>query len=122
MIGSALFLTGPSSIASFIVCLTPASSTVRFRCQPCSGREDLFSARAPSTEGPFLHEVRTFGSAPYRTDIDIDAAKGLLELGPKMGVDFSFSDEFRIDHAFTVPLNFIRPAMDLPIPSREHPR
>jgi protocatechuate 4,5-dioxygenase beta chain len=39
----------------------------------------------------------------------------MLQLAPKMGVDFSFSDEFRIDHAFTVPLNFIRPEMDLPI-------
>jgi protocatechuate 4,5-dioxygenase, beta chain len=71
--------------------------------------------KAPRAEGPFPHEVRTFGIAPYRTDIDIDVAKSLLELGPKMGVDFSFSDEFRIDHAFTVPLNFIRPEMDLPI-------
>ena len=71
--------------------------------------------KAPRAEGPFPHEVRTFGIAPYRADIDIDVAKGLLQLGPKMGVDFAFSDEFRIDHAFTVPLNFIRPEMDLPI-------
>jgi protocatechuate 4,5-dioxygenase beta chain len=72
--------------------------------------------KAPRAEGPFAHEVRTFGIAPYRADIDIDVAKMLLELGSKMGVDFAFSDEFRIDHAFTVPLNFIRPEMDLPIP------
>jgi protocatechuate 4,5-dioxygenase beta chain len=71
--------------------------------------------KAPKAEGPFPHERRTFGIAPYRTDIDVDVAKSLLQLGSKMGVDFSFSDEFRIDHAFTVPLNFIRPEMDLPI-------
>jgi protocatechuate 4,5-dioxygenase, beta chain len=71
--------------------------------------------KAPRAEGPFAHEVRTFGIAPYRAEIDVDVAKSLLRLGSKLGVDFAFSDEFRLDHAFTVPLNFIRPEMDLPI-------
>jgi len=71
--------------------------------------------KAPRAEGPFPHEVRTFGIAPYRAQVEIDVAKSMLQAAPKMGVDFSFSDEFRIDHAFTVPLNFIRPEMDLPI-------
>ena len=71
--------------------------------------------KAPRAEGPFPHEMRTFGIAPYRADVEVDVAKSMLQLAPKMGVDFSFSDEFRIDHAFTVPLNFIRPEMDLPI-------
>jgi protocatechuate 4,5-dioxygenase, beta chain len=71
--------------------------------------------KAPRAEGPFPHEIRTFGIAPYRAEVEVDVAKNMLQLAPKMGVDFSFSDEFRIDHAFTVPLNFIRPEMDLPI-------
>ena len=71
--------------------------------------------KAPRAEGPFPHEMRTFGIAPYRADVEVDMAKSMLQLAPKMGVDFSFSDEFHIDHAFTVPLNFIRPEMDLPI-------
>jgi protocatechuate 4,5-dioxygenase beta chain len=71
--------------------------------------------KAPRAEGPFAHEARTFGIAPYRAEIDVDAAKSLLQSGSKLGVDFAFSDEFRLDHAFTVPLNFIRPEMDLPI-------
>lgn len=71
--------------------------------------------KAPRAEGPFPHELRTFGIAPYRAEIDVDAAKQMLQLAPKMAVDFAFSDEFRIDHAFTVPLNFLRPEMDLPI-------
>jgi protocatechuate 4,5-dioxygenase beta chain len=71
--------------------------------------------KAPRAEGPFPHELRTFGIAPYRADVEVDVAKRMLQLAPKMGVDFSFSDEFRIDHAFTVPLNFLRPEMDLPI-------
>jgi len=71
--------------------------------------------KAPKAEGPFPHEVRTFGIAPYSAEVEVDVAKNMLHLAPRMGVDFSFSDEFRIDHAFTVPLNFIRPEMDLPI-------
>lgn len=71
--------------------------------------------KAPRAEGPFPHEMRAFGIAPYRAQVEIDVAKSMLQAAPKMGVDFSFSDEFRIDHAFTVPLNFIRPEMDLPI-------
>ena len=71
--------------------------------------------KAPRTEGPFPHEARTFGLAPYRAEIDEELAKGLISEGSRQGVDFAFSDEFRIDHAFTVPLNFVRPEMDLPI-------
>src|SRR5258705_4192114 len=70
---------------------------------------------APRAEGPFPHEMRTFGIVSYRADVEVDVAKSMLQLAPKMDVDFSFSDEFRIDHAFPVPLNFIRPEMDLPI-------
>jgi len=36
-------------------------------------------------------------------------------VGTKMGVDFSFSDEFRIDHAFTVRSISSAREMDLPI-------
>lgn len=71
--------------------------------------------KAPRAEGPFPHEVRAFGIAPYRAQVETDVAKSMLQTAPKMGVDFSFSEEFHIDHAFTVPLNFIRPEMDLPI-------
>jgi protocatechuate 4,5-dioxygenase beta chain len=71
--------------------------------------------KAPRAEGPFPHEMRTFGIAAYRAAVEVDVAKNMLQLAPNMGVDFSFSDEFHIDHAFTVPLNFIRPEMDLPI-------
>jgi len=71
--------------------------------------------KASKAEGPFPHEMRTFGIAPYSAEVEVDVAKKMLQLAPKMGVDFSFSDEFRIDHAFTVPLNFIRPEMDLPV-------
>jgi protocatechuate 4,5-dioxygenase beta chain len=71
--------------------------------------------KAPRTEGPFPHEQRNFGIAPYRATIDTALAKWFVAEGFGEGVDFAFSDEFTIDHAFTVPLNFVRPEMDLPI-------
>ena len=71
--------------------------------------------KAPRAEGPFPHEVRAFGIKPYRAAVEVNVARSMLQLAPRMGVDFSFSDEFRVDHAFTVPLNFMRPEMDLPI-------
>jgi protocatechuate 4,5-dioxygenase beta chain len=71
--------------------------------------------KGPRAEGPFPHEQRAFGVAPYRARVDSATARLLLEAGSQRGVDFAFSDEFLIDHAFTVPLNFLRPEMDLPI-------
>src|SRR5918995_2389409 len=47
--------------------------------------------KAPRAEGPFPHEVRTFGIAPYSAAVDVGMAKHMLQLAPKMGVDFSFS-------------------------------
>jgi protocatechuate 4,5-dioxygenase beta chain len=71
--------------------------------------------KGPTAEGPFPHEHRSFGLTPYRARVDSDGARRLLEIGSRLGVDFAFSDEFLIDHAFTVPLNFLRPEMDLPM-------
>ncbi|MPZ13672.1 MAG: 2,3-dihydroxybiphenyl 1,2-dioxygenase [Chloroflexi bacterium] len=71
--------------------------------------------KAPRTHGPAPQEVRTFRLTPYEADVDIEVAKGLLRESSRFGVDFAFSDEFFIDHAFTVPLGFVRPEMDIPI-------
>src|SRR4030095_11935166 len=62
--------------------------------------------KAPRAEGPFPHEMRTFGIVSYLADVEVDVAKNMLRLAPKMGVDFSFSDEFRIDQPFRVHLTF----------------
>jgi protocatechuate 4,5-dioxygenase beta chain len=71
--------------------------------------------KAPRTEGPFPHERRNFGLAHYHAAIDTELAKWFVAEGFNEGIDFAFSDEFSIDHAFTVPLNFVRPEMDIPI-------
>lgn len=71
--------------------------------------------KAPFAKGPFPHEARVHKLGEYHTEIDGDLARALLRGGLDRGVDFSFSDEFMIDHAFTMPLELIRPEMDIPI-------
>lgn len=71
--------------------------------------------KAPSTHGPFPDELRTFKLSAYRATVDMELAKVLIKQGFRKGVDFGFSDEFVIDHAFTMPLSLIRPEMDIPI-------
>lgn len=71
--------------------------------------------KAPRAEGPFPQERKRFGLAKYYASIDAQLARFFVAEGFGEGVDFAFSDEFMLDHAFTVPLNFVRPEMDLPI-------
>jgi protocatechuate 4,5-dioxygenase, beta chain len=39
----------------------------------------------------------------------------IIDIGFRHGVDFAFSDEFTVDHSFTVPLTYMRPEADIPI-------
>jgi protocatechuate 4,5-dioxygenase beta chain len=71
--------------------------------------------KAPTAEGPFAHEMAEWGMSGYKVAIDQTAAKGIIDVGFRHGVDFAFSDEFTIDHAFTVPLTYLRPEADIPI-------
>jgi protocatechuate 4,5-dioxygenase beta chain len=71
--------------------------------------------KAPVARGPFPHELRGSKLMPYEAPVDVEVAQGLLRGGYERGVDFAFSDEFRLDHAFTMPLSFIRPEQDVPI-------
>jgi protocatechuate 4,5-dioxygenase beta chain len=71
--------------------------------------------KAPRASGPFEHEIQAFGLSRYQANVDVDLARYLLANGFCRDVDFAFSDEFMIDHAFTIPLAIVRPAMDLPI-------
>lgn len=71
--------------------------------------------KSPVARGPFPHEARNHKLSEYHAEIDVDLARALLRGGLDQGVDFSFSDEFIMDHAFTMPLELIRPEMDIPI-------
>jgi protocatechuate 4,5-dioxygenase, beta chain len=71
--------------------------------------------KAATARGPFPQELRAHKLSKYQAPVDVELARTLLREGFASGVDFCYSDEFRIDHAFTMPLSLIRPEMDLPI-------
>jgi protocatechuate 4,5-dioxygenase beta chain len=71
--------------------------------------------KAQRARGPFPHEEELFRVAPYDTALEGDLARHLLRGGLQRGIDFSYSDDFILDHGFTVPLGFLRPEQDLPV-------
>ena len=70
--------------------------------------------KAPVAKGTFPWE-KMWGAPDYAASVDVDLARGIIQRGFDHGVDFAFSDEFVIDHAFTMPLAHLRPQRDLPI-------
>ncbi len=71
--------------------------------------------KAPVAKGPFPSEQTMFGLPTYEAPVNVELARWFVAEGFERGVDFAFSDEFTIDHAFTVPLTFMRPEGDIPI-------
>ena len=71
--------------------------------------------KAPVAKGPMPWEEKRSGIPHYEVPIDSKVAKAIAEGGLKRHVDFAYSDEFTIDHGFTVPLTYVRPEQDLPI-------
>jgi protocatechuate 4,5-dioxygenase, beta chain len=71
--------------------------------------------KAPRAEGPFPHEMRELGLPAYRAPGDAATARALVEASYEHGIDLAWSDEYLLDHAFVVPLTYLRPEADLPI-------
>ena len=71
--------------------------------------------KADRIAGPPDYEQRDWQLAPYDAPIEGQLARRILTQGFEHEVDFAYSDEFVVDHAFTVPLNFLRPQADLPV-------
>ena len=65
--------------------------------------------------GPAPKEIPELRVPRARVKVDTSLAKGLLHFGIENGVDFSFSEEMTLDHAFMVPLHYLTPQMDLPV-------
>ena len=71
--------------------------------------------KAERIVGPPAYEVRDWRLATYDAPIEGKLARYMLTQGFEYEVDFAYSDEFIVDHAFSVPLNFMRPQADLPV-------
>lgn len=65
-------------------------------------------------EGPFAIE-QEHGIPRYEADVDEDLSRFLLREGIRNDMDFARTSEYRLDHAFVIPLSFISPRGDIPI-------
>ena len=72
-------------------------------------------AVSDTCSGPAPKEIPRLRVPRATLKVDTTMAKGLLQYGIDNGIDFSFSHEMILDHAFMVPLSFVTPRMDLPI-------
>ena len=70
-------------------------------------------ATGPVAEGPFWYESEIMSLPKYRAPVSLDVAHYILRSGIEQGIQFSRVHEFRIDHAFTLPLSYLRPEQDL---------
>lgn len=71
--------------------------------------------KASRAAGPFPDEQMAWGLPPYDVPVEGELARYLLREGFEREIDFAYSDEFIIDHSFTIPLGYLRPEQDLPI-------
>ena len=70
-------------------------------------------ATGPVAEGPFWYESEIMSLPKYRAPVSLDMAHYILRSGIEQGIQFSQVHDFRIDHAFTLPLSYLRPEADL---------
>lgn len=70
---------------------------------------------APWAEGPFWYEAEVMNIPRYRATVAVELAEHLLDLGARRRIDLAQAHEFRLDHAFCVPLSVVRPEADLPM-------
>jgi protocatechuate 4,5-dioxygenase beta chain len=67
------------------------------------------------SEGPFPWEREVYGLPPYAAPGHHDLGRYLLESLLERHFDLAASDDYGIDHGFTVPLQALRPEGDIPI-------
>ena len=72
-------------------------------------------ATGPVAEGPFWYESEIMHLPSYRCAVHQELAQDFLRSGAENGIQFSQVHEFTIDHAFTLPLSYVRPEQDIPI-------
>ncbi|MGP6177751.1 hypothetical protein ACTU6U_10670 [Microbacterium sp. A196] len=71
--------------------------------------------KADRTKGPFQWEREVYGAQDYDAPGQHDFGRYLLESLLERKFDLAASDEYGIDHGFTIPLNALRPEQDIPV-------
>jgi protocatechuate 4,5-dioxygenase beta chain len=71
--------------------------------------------KAPFFDATFSDEERQFGLPRMLLRGDADLADWVLRFGLERGIDFSFSNELRLDHSTVCPMLALRPQADLPV-------
>ncbi|WP_439030455.1 hypothetical protein [Gordonia terrae] len=71
--------------------------------------------KSARTTGPFPWELEVYGLPPYATAGDHALGQHILEEGLARHFDLTASNEYQIDHGFTVPLTYVRPEQDIPV-------
>jgi protocatechuate 4,5-dioxygenase beta chain len=69
----------------------------------------------PKVAGPYWYEDEIMHLPDYKASVNTDLAHDILKAGLEEGVAFSRAYDARLDHAFTLPLSFIRPERDIPL-------
>lgn len=70
---------------------------------------------SPRAAGPHWYEAEIMKLPTYDAAVATEGARRLLRSGREEGIYFSELRNFKVDHAFTLPLSYIRPKADLPI-------
>jgi protocatechuate 4,5-dioxygenase beta chain len=72
-------------------------------------------AKPSVLRGPFPDEIADFGLPHYTANVDLELANEILTGALREGIDLGYSNECMMDHAFTMPLHYLRPGADLPV-------
>lgn len=72
-------------------------------------------ATSAELAGPFWYEQEIMKMPRYRTPVAGWLAEDLLRHGVEAGFGLSRASAARIDHAFTLPLSYLRPEGDIPV-------
>jgi len=87
-----------------------------FRATSTAAMPAFMIGKTAVTPATFSNEVRAFDIPQFQVQGDPKLARALLG-GRSLTTefDFGYSDEIRLDHAFAIPLLYLRPDHDLPV-------
>lgn len=72
-------------------------------------------AKGAEQYGPFDFETRMYDLPRYETSGHPALASHIVSFGFEWGADIAFSEECTLDHAFIIPLHYLRPDRRLPV-------